>query len=95
MIAAIGRQALRYFDRPLGALGAAAGAGAFGAELPDEAEAASHSQASARRERIFETLPRLKNASYGALWLSYIRTKTLPSSASARMKGIGVGASAR
>src|SRR5262249_39968932 len=53
------RAGWRYFGGSLGALGAAAGAGAFGAALPDEVEAASHWQASARRERIFETLPRL------------------------------------
>src|SRR5262249_49921367 len=65
---------VRYFGGSLGAPGAAAGAGAFGAALPDEV-AASHRQASARRERIFETLPRLNDASFGASWLSYIRTK--------------------
>ena len=89
------RAGWRYFGGSLGALGAAAGAGAFGAALPDEVEAASHWQASARRERIFETLPRLNTASFGASWLSYIRTKTLLLSASARMKGIGVGSTAR
>src|SRR5215471_6153266 len=76
----------RYFGRS---------AGAFGAGLPDELEAASHAQASAKRERSFEKLPRLNDASDGALWLSYIRTKTLPPSASARMKGMGAGESAR
>ena len=87
-VIAIRRQAKRYFGRPLGAPGAAAGVGACGAELPDEVEAASHSQASARRERIFETLPRLNNASFGESWLTYIRTKSLPPSLSARMKGM-------
>src|SRR5262245_46183358 len=48
------RLSARYFGCP---------AGAFGAEL---VEAASHSQASARRERSFEKLPRLNDPSYGA-----------------------------
>jgi hypothetical protein len=76
----------RYFGRS---------GGAFGAGLPDELEAASHSQACAKRERSFEKLPRLNDASDGASWLSYIRTKSLPPSASARMKGMGAGESAR
>jgi len=46
----------RYFGRS---------AGAFGAGLPDEPEAASHLQASARRARSFEKLPRLNDASDG------------------------------
>src|SRR5919198_79444 len=58
----------RYFDRVLGALGAAGGA--VGAGFAVALEAPSQSQASASRERTGETLPRLNSASCGASWWS-------------------------
>ena len=52
-----------HFGFALGWPGEAAGAG-FSVAL----DAPSQSQASARRDRILETLPRLNNESYGAPW---------------------------
>src|SRR5207245_9988804 len=53
-------------------------AGALGAELPDEVEAGSHWQASARRERSFETFPSVNTASLGGWRLLCCATSRLP-----------------
>src|ERR1700756_2995657 len=57
----------RYFGAALDGPGEAAGAGGFAAGFSVALAAPSQSQASARRERISEILPRLNNASYAAL----------------------------
>jgi hypothetical protein len=51
----------------LGELGETAGVGGFDAGFSVALAVPSQSQASAKRERISDTLPRLNNASYAAL----------------------------
>src|SRR5262245_55260728 len=58
--------AWRYFGAAFGGLPETAGVGGFGAGVSVALSAPSQLQASARRERISEILPRLNNASFGA-----------------------------